>query len=204
LAFQWAENADFLLPFGADFGLESARMKLSTLAVGFGVIYSAPQIFGLVRPAAFASAARKFPRSEPWGYLLMALGTIWFLANLQAESISDFAAYRNLMLPGFGAVGLLTCLFVRDFLAVRGFAIVLLLLAKLMLDTARWHDSQWRLLLSTLAYIWILAAMWLIISPWRLRDMINWLTANETRIRISSAIRLAVGLLILGLGLFVF
>jgi len=46
--------------------------------------------------------------------------------------------------------------------------------------------------------------MWLIISPWRLRDMINWLTANETRIRISSAIRLAVGLLILGLGLFVF
>ena len=68
-------------------------------------------------------ALRKFPRSEPWGYALMGLGTLWFLANLQAESISDFAAYKNLMLIGFGAVGLLTCLYVRDFLAVRGLAV---------------------------------------------------------------------------------
>ena len=179
-------------------------MKLSTLAVGLGLLFAIPHLFALLKPAAFVQAARKFPRSEPWGYALMALGTLWFLANLQAESISDFAAYKNVMLLGFGAIGLLTCLYVRDFLAVRGLAIVLLLLGKVVLDTARWHPSQWRLLLAVMAYGWIIAGMWFTISPWRLRDLLNWVTASEARLRIVSALRIAIGLLILILGLFVF
>jgi hypothetical protein len=179
-------------------------MKLSTLAVGLGLLLAVPHIFGLLKPSAYASAMRKFPRSEPWGFLLMGLGTAWFLFNLNNESISDFAAYKKWMLLGFGAVGVLTCIFVRDFLAVRGLAVVLLLLAKLMLDTARWHDSQWRILISTIAYIWIFAGMWFTISPWRLRDMIQWMTANESRVRLSSGARVALGLLVLILGLTAF
>lgn len=179
-------------------------MKLSTLAIGLGLLFSIPHIFGLLKPASFAAAVRRFPRSEPWGYALMGLGTLWFLANLQAESISDFAHYKNVMLIGFGAVGLLTCIYVRDFLAVRGLAVVLLLLAKVILDTARWHESPWRLLLAVLAYGWIMAGMWFTISPWRLRDLLNWATANETRVRVGSAVPLALGLVMLGLGLFVF
>ena len=179
-------------------------MRLSTLAVALGLLMALPQIFGLLRPSAFAAAMRKFPRSQPWGFLLMGLGTVWFLWNLSNESISDFAAYKNLMLFGFGAVGILTCVFVQDFLAVRGLAVVLLLLAKLMLDTARWHDSQWRLVISTLAYVWILAGMWFTVSPWRLRDLIQWSTASDSRIRYTSALRLALAGLVLILGLTVF
>lgn len=179
-------------------------MRLSTLAVALGLILSAPQIYGLLKPSAFAAAARKFPRSPTWGFLLMGLGTVWFLWNVSNESISDFAAYKNLMLLGFGAVGVLTCIFVKDFLAVRGLAVVLLLLAKLMLDTARWHDSQWRLVISTLAYVWIFAGMWFTISPWRLRDIIQWSTASEQRVRLGSAARLALGVFVLTLGLTAF
>ena len=179
-------------------------MRLSTLAVALGLLLSAPQIYGLLKPSAFAAALRKFPRSPTWGFLLMGLGTLWFLWNLSNESISDFAAYKNLMLLGFGAVGVLACVFVRDFLAVRGLSVVLLLLAKLMLDTARWHDSQWRLVISTLAYVWIFAGMWFTISPWRLRDLIQWSTATEQRVRFGSALRLALGVLVLILGLTVF
>src|SRR5512140_1269457 len=103
-------------------------MKLSTLAVGLGLIFAIPQLYGLLKPSAFAAALRKFPRSEVWGFVLMGLGTVWFLWNLNNESISDFAAYKHVMLFGFGAVGVLTCIFVRDFLAVRGLAVVLLML----------------------------------------------------------------------------
>jgi hypothetical protein len=179
-------------------------MKLSTLAIALGLVFALPQIYGLLKPSAFAEAARKFPRSEACGFFLMGLGTLWFLWNLNNESISDFAAYKNLMLVGFGAVGVLTCVFVRDFLAVRGLAVVLLLLGKLMLDTARWHDSQWRLVISVLAYVWIIAGMWFTISPWRLRDLIQWATANERRVRFGSALRLAVAALLVILGLTVF
>jgi hypothetical protein len=90
---------------------------------------------------------------------------------------------------------------VRDFLAVRGLALVLLLLAKLTLDTARWHDSQWRLVLATWAYVWIIAGMWFTISPWRLRDLIQWQTDSDARLRMGSALRLGLGLLVALLGL---
>lgn len=185
-------------------GYDLFRMKLSTLAVLLGACFSLAQVYGLAKPAAFAAAARKFPRSEPLGYALMGLGTVWFLWNLNQESISDFAAYKKWMLVGFGAIGVSSCIFVRDFLAVRGLAVVLLLLAKLTLDTARWHDSSWRLVLVVWAYLWVVAGIWFTISPWRLRDLLNWATANEQRVRVGSAIRLALGLFVAILGLTVF
>ncbi|MBI4657316.1 MAG: hypothetical protein HY735_00455 [Verrucomicrobia bacterium] len=179
-------------------------MKLSTLAVGLGILVALPNAYGLFKPREFGSAARRFPRSLPWGYALMGLGTVWFLWNLNAESISDFAAYKKWMLMGFGALGIATCVFVQDFLAVRGLSIVLLMVAKLMLDTARWHDSQWRLVISVWAYVWILAGMWFTVSPWRLRDLIQWATASEKRLKMVTALRLAFGLFVVVLGLTIY
>jgi hypothetical protein len=46
--------------------------------------------------------------------------------------------------------------------------------------------------------------MWLTIYPWHLRDLLNWATANETRVRVGSALRLAFGLFVAGLGFVVF
>jgi len=179
-------------------------MKLSTLAILLGLGFGLPQLYGLLKPAKFRDAMRKFPRSEPVGYVLMLLGTVWFLWNLQQENISDFAAYKKVMLIGFAAVGVATCIYVRDFLAVRGLAIVFLLLAKLMVDTARWEESEWRLVIVTWAYLLILAGMWFTISPWRLRDLLTWGTATDNRIRIGCGMRLAFGLFVVVLGLIVF
>ena len=177
-------------------------LKLSTLAILMGLVFGLGQVYGLVKPAAFASALRKFPRSIPWGFGLMMLGTAWFLYNLSQESISDFAAYKNVLFFGFAAVGILTCVFVQDFLAVRGLAVVLLLLAKLMVDTGRPHlgETSWVLVFQTWAYILVIAGMWLTISPWRLRDALNWATATEKRIRVGCGLRLAFALLIVVLG----
>src|SRR5216117_3940764 len=190
-------NSSFVILF-------TQGMKLSTLAILLGLGFGLPQLYGLLKPAKFRDALRKFPRSEPVGYVLMLLGTVWFLWNLQQENISDFAAYKKVMLIGFGAVGVATCIYVRDFLAVRGLAIVFLLLAKLMVDTARWEDTEWRLVIVTWAYLLVGAGMWFTISPWRLRDFLNWGTATDQRIRVGCGLRLAFGLFVLALGLVVF
>jgi hypothetical protein len=178
-------------------------IKLSTLALLLGLGMGLPQIYGLLNPAKFAAAVRKFPRSLPWGYTLMLLGTAWFLWNLSQESIADFAAYKNILLIGFAAVGLGTCVFVQDFLAVRGLAVVLLLLAKLMVDTGRplLTQSHWVLVIQTWAYLLVLGGMWFTVSPWRLRDLLEWTTANEKRIKIGCGVRLAFGLLVAALGI---
>jgi len=157
----------------------------------------------LVKPAAFAASVRKFPRSMPWGYALMLLGTAWFLWNLGQESISDFASYKNVLFAGFAAIGIGSCVFVQDFLAVRGLAVVLLLLAKLMVDSGRPHLSEtpWVVVIQAWAYLLVLGGMWFTVSPWRLRDFLEWGTANEKRIKVGCGIRLALGVFVAILGL---
>jgi hypothetical protein len=177
-------------------------LKLSTLAVVLGLGMGLPQIYGIVKPGGFAAAVRKFPRSMAWGYALMVLGTGWFVWNLSQESISDFAAWKTPLLGAFAGIGLGTCIFVQDFLAVRGLAIVLLLLAKLMVDTGRpaLEATHWVLVFQGWAYVLVVAGLWLTISPWRLRDLLAWGTANEQRIKVGCGLRLAFGLLIAALG----
>lgn len=179
-------------------------MKLSTLSVLLGLVMAAPQVYGLVNPAGFRDRLRRFPRSEWCGYFLVALGTAWFLWLIKQETNEDFAAYKKVMYPAFGLLGVFTCIFVRDYLAVRGLAVVFLLLAKLMVDTARWADTPWRLVIIIWAYVLIFAGMWFTISPWRLRDLIHWFTDGDRRVRVGSAVRLSFALLVIALGLTVF
>lgn len=165
-----------------------------------------PQVYGIAKPQKLAAAVRKFPRNLPLGVVLMLLGTAWFVWNVHNESVSDFAAFKPAMMAGFAAVGVLSCIYVRDFLAVRGLAVLLLLLAKLMLDTGRPHlgQSHWVLVIQTWAYLLVIAGMWFTAWPWRLRDLLQWGTATETRVRVGSAIRLAFAIFILLLGLTAF
>ena len=177
-------------------------LKLSTLAVLLGLAMGLPQIYGILKPAAFAAAVRRFPRSLPWGYSLMLLGTAWFVWNLSQESISDFAAWKTPLLGAFAAIGIGTCVFVQDFLAVRGLAIVMLLLAKLMVETGRpsLPVTSWVLVFQAFAYVLVVAGIWFTVSPWRLRDLLNWGTANEQRVKVGCGLRLAFALLIALLG----
>src|SRR5215831_739757 len=176
-------------------------MKLSTLAIILGLGMGLPQIYGLLKPEEFRAAVRKFPRSVPWGMALMILGTVWFLYNLSQESISDFEKLKKWLFVLFAAVGLGSCIYVQDFLAVRGLAVVMLLVAKWMVDTGRPQlGNGWVLVFQAWAYAFVVAGIWLTVAPWRLRDLLDWATANEKRIKIGCAVRLAFGLFIALLG----
>jgi hypothetical protein len=197
------------LIFFVSIGLNScliSKMKLSLLSILLGVGMSVPQIYGLANPQKFAASVRKFPRNLPAGIFLMLLGTAWFLWNVNNEPIADFSAFKPYMMLAFTAVGILSCVFVQDFLAVRGLAVVFLLLAKLMVDTGRPHlgESPWVLVIQTWAYVLVVAGIYFTVTPWRLRDFLNWATATEARIKIGSSIRLAFALFIVLLGLTAF
>jgi len=72
-----------------------------------------------------------------------------------------------------------------------------------MVDSGRPHllDTSWVLVIQGWAYLMVLAGMWLTVSPWRLRDLLEWGTANEKRIKVGCGIRLAFGLFVAVLGL---
>jgi len=161
------------------------------------LLYTVPNIWGVLKPASFAAAARKFPRYTPVGFLLTLAATGWFLYYVSLETNQDFANLKKLLYYAFGAVGVGTCLFVRDFLPVRGLAALLLLMAKAMTDTARVVESDWRLVIVTWAYVFVFAGMWFTISHWRLRDLIHWSTASELRTRCCCGVRLGLGVFVL-------
>ena len=181
-------------------------MKLSLLSILLGLGMGLPQIIGVTQPARLAAAARKFPRNLPIGIALMLLGTAWFVWNVSKEPIADFSAFKPYMVAGFIAVGVLSCVFVQDFLAVRGLAVVLLLLGKLMVDTGRPHlgQSPFVEVIQAWAYVLVVAGIWFTVTPWKLRDLIHWATATDTRTRLLSTVRLAFAAFVLILGLTAF
>ena len=126
----------------------------------------------------------------------MLLGTLWFVWNVKQRVHRGFRRLEtHVLMAAFAAVGIGACFFVRDFLAVRGLAVVLLLLAKLMVDTGRPHlgVTHWVLVIQAWAYVLVIAGMWFTISPWRLRDLLNWAhgheTAHQDRLRAAPGLR---------------
>ena len=174
-------------------------MKLSTLAAALGLLVTLPNLLGVLRPAAYAGLARQFPRHTPIGWILTLAATGWFIHYVSLETNQDFLHLKKLLYLVFGAVGVGTCLFVRDYLPVRGLAALYLLAAKLMVDTARDVETSWRLVIISWAYVLVLAGMWFTVSPWRLRDLIQWSTASEGRTRLLCGLQLVFGLLLLAL-----
>ena len=181
-------------------------MKLSLLSVLLGVGMGLPQVYGLAKPAQLAATVKKFPRNFAAGVALMLLGTAWVVWNVNNEPIADFSAFKPYMMAGFIAVGVLSCIFIQDFLAVRGLAVVMLLLAKLMVDTGRPHlgESPFVVVIQAWAYVFVVMGIWFTITPWKLRDLLNWATATEARTRLLSGVRLAGAAFVLILGLTAF
>ena len=173
-----------------------------SIALGLGL--ALPQIYALMQPAKFAAAAKKFPRNTKLGFILMLLATAWFIWNVNRESDADFATMKPMMMVAFAAIGIGCCIFVQDFLAARGLAVLLLLLAKLMVDTARWANTDWRWVISGWAYALVVAGIWFTVSPWKLRDVLEWATGNEQRLKVGAVLRLAFGLFVAALGCLVF
>ena len=176
-------------------------MKLSELSLVLGLGTAAAHAWALFRGPATAQWLRKFPRNVPLGVVLMLLGTVWFEWNLAAENLEDIARYKKLLQVFFAVLGVACCFFAQDFLAVRGLSVVLLMAALVMCDTARWHPSLWRDAITGWAYVWVLAALWLSVQPWRLRDWIGWLTADTGRFKLAAVAGIVWGLFIAALGL---
>ena len=74
------------------------------------------------------------------------------------------------------------------------------------MDTGRPHlgESQWVLVIQGWAYVFAVLGIWFTVTPWRLRDIINWATDSAARVRALCLIRLGFAACITMLGLTVF
>jgi hypothetical protein len=149
----------------------------------------------LVIPGRMEVATKAFPRHRLSAIILMLLGGGWFLWKITQLGQSDFGDYKNILFILFAATLIGSILYVQDFLAVRGLAILVLLSANTGLKSAfGLYDIPERLVLVTILYLFIVAALILGVMPYKMRDLLNWLYAGGGRVRACGALFTLMGL----------
>ena len=83
-----------------------------------------------------AESVQAFPRSRVAAYILLGTAAAWFLYKVTQLGPADFGQYKNILFIVFLVVALGSYIYVPDFLAVRGLAALILLIAGALLDAS--------------------------------------------------------------------
>ena len=181
------------------------RLALTCQLVGVGVL--AARLPGVLAPASFRRYALAFPRSVWWGRILMiavAGWAGWWMYQAVPDDWKWAAQIRSLVVMGVPLAYWLVIQYAEQFLALRSVAALLLLVAKLLVSAADSSDSPWRVVVHVLAYLWVVAGIWMAIAPHHFRDLIRLVMANDQRCRLACALGAAVGAALIALGWWVY
>jgi hypothetical protein len=185
------------------------RLAIASLIVGAVIAaWNAP---GLYAPDKVAAWLRLFPRDRKIGCVLMFINMAWTVWIVHTGQYGDLTfELRRLGITIFipeqairYSVFVLGPLFffaviyyANQYLAARGVGILLILAARPLLAAAFIEDSASRLVITVLAYVWVIFGIVFVAAPHRMRDLIAWNTHTIERFRLLCAVRLGFGVLL--------
>lgn len=178
--------------------------SLSQVAIALGFLFCLAYALPLKFPAAAEKILKAFPRNVPAGWVLTGVSLAWFLWLLITMDLMEYTPHRPKFLAGFTAIALASAIFLKDFLAVRATGVLLLLLAKVLLDAAFLRDESSRYLITVLAYLMVIKGMTLVAWPYLMRDGLDWLYRCPRRPAVCFASGIALGILLVIFGFLVY
>jgi hypothetical protein len=182
-------------------------LAIASLAAGAAIsVLNAP---GILAPDKVGAWLRTFPRDKKIGTVLMLVNTVWTGIIVATGQYSDFWIFPERMIRGSVPVLAIVFFFAvikyaDQYLAARGFGILLILAARPMLAAAFVEDSASRLVITVLAYIWVILGIVFVAAPHRMRDAIAFNTRTVERLRLLCAIRFVFGLALMFLAFAVY
>jgi hypothetical protein len=177
---------------------------LSIAAMLLGLFLVAARLPGVIAPQRFRQRAVRFPRSVLWGRVLFAIVALWAGTVMFLAATDEWARLRVVIVAGVPLAYWLVINYAEQYLAVRSLAALSLLVCNLLLRAADLSEHPLRLIVTTLAYLWVLGAVWVTIAPHHLRDLVGFLMANDRRCRASCGAGVGLGALLVALGLLVY
>jgi hypothetical protein len=202
--------------------------ELSVVAIVTGVVILALSLPLVLLPAHAGQWIIRFPRSVWPARILTAAGLGWATWLLVDAGPWDFKPFVQWLMTTFGflqlllqpllqvedfkpilwvlspAAILLAVFFVDELLAPRALGGLLLLAAAPVLDAARWHGSPWRFVLTVGAYLWVIAGIVLVVSPFRFRKTTAPWAGSSAGCRKVGTGGAVLGVFVVLLGLFVY
>jgi uncharacterized protein YjeT (DUF2065 family) len=178
--------------------------SLAQIACAIGILILLINIPAVMAPEKFIQAAKAFPRNKMAAWVLTALDLFWVSWIILHANLGRFEFIKPAIYLAAPLSFLLIAVFMDELLAPRALGGLLLLMANPVLSAARWHPSVWRLVLTVLAYVWVVVGIMLVLSPYRFRQMVEWVNSTPTRARALGFVRCLLGVILLGLGLAVY
>ncbi len=190
---------------------------LAIAALALGIFIIATRLPGVLAPARYREGLLKFPRAAMPGRVLMAVVAVWAgwaLFGAARAAAAEAAMSRGPaglwpLAPPAVVIGIpvaywLVIRYADQFLALRGVAALMLLVGNVVVRVADRSDSPWRLVVTVLVYLWVIAAIWMAIAPHHFRDLIQYSMDTDRRCRTVCGAGVAVGVVLIALGLLVY
>jgi hypothetical protein len=179
--------------------------ELAMLTCALGGLKIAGCLGSLYAPDQARRALTGFTRHEVSGWILTAIDLFWAgWLILHTPPFSAMPKIEPLVYLGAPLAFFLLVIFMDEMLAPRALGGLLLLIATPVLESARWHESEWTVVMKLIAYAWVVIGMFLVVSPYRYRQYVSLITGDGHRFRGSSILGLIVGILLVTLGLTVY
>lgn len=182
----------------------SYHVSLYLVAIVVGLVYLATHLPGVIAPEPYTRFVKSLPRNYALGVVLTLAAGAWLTILTATTDLGEMSPMRQGLLVAWVTGTVLAVLFLRVFLAVRGLAMLMLLSVGVMLDSAFLVDSNTRLVVTVLAYVWAVAGIALVASPYLLRDLFDLALKDAGRTRAACGAGAVLGAVLLLLGLFVY
>jgi len=179
-------------------------MTLQWIAIILGTLATAGGLVGVLRPELVKRFAEFFPRSPAPAWILTALCCVLGAREALEMNMGFLDAYKKYIYIISPAVFIASVVYLKELLAPRALGGFLLLIAVPILKIARWHESELRLVVVVLVYLWIIYGLVLLLSPWCFRKMNAPFMDNEPLFKAAACGKAALGIALLLLGFFVY
>lgn len=178
--------------------------KLATAATIVGTLAGVSGLACVVVPGRVREWLRAFPREVWGGRILSAACLLWVGAIVLHAPLGRFEGLKPLSYVVVPVVFLAIIFLMSELLAARALGALLLLAANPVLRAAFVHPAPARLVMTAMAYAWVIAGILLVLSPYRFRQAAAFWITTDKRCRLAGLLRLAAAALLLGLGLRVY
>ncbi len=177
---------------------------LSITAVAIGLAALGGGLAAARNPGSMRAWMQSFPRSVWPGRILAAIDLTWAALELNQMHLGSLDVLKT-HLFWLTPLAIWLCItYLDELLSPRALGGFLLLLAGTVLDIARWHPSQARLVVTVLAYLWIVFGMLLLLAPWWFRRITLVAAQTDAGLRAGGVLKALAGIGLILLGLLVY
>lgn len=174
-----------------------SNLSLRTAGIAVGLALIVVHILALLRQDKILPWLGRVPRSQNVGTVFLTVGFLWAWMVATSMDLGEFQQIRWLAQTALPVFYVAMLFVANDYLGARAVGIVLLLAACPVLDAAFLKPPVSRLLLSTLAYGWIVAGLFWVGMPFTMRNQIAWIQAKPSRYRVLCLAGVVYGILVL-------